>query len=154
MARRSHQALAGAAAGTCLVLVGCGGSSAPAAAPASSSAATAAGPAAGSFCADATSFMQHIPAAPKTRDLTSAEAKANMTVVLAATVHGFAGLEKAAPGTVHAALRKIVRIYKKDEKIVRASASLATASQAMAKENTAGTSSFQRLLRYISEHCH
>jgi hypothetical protein len=154
MARRSTKALAGAA-GACLMLAGCGGGGTPTAAgTTTASGTTAASPAAGGFCGDATTFMQHIPAAPRTKNLTSAQAKANMVVVLAATVHGFAALEKHAPGSLRTSLRKIVRVYTSDEKIMRATGDLATASEAMAREDTAGSESFQVLLKYISRNCH
>jgi hypothetical protein len=157
MARRSHQALSAAVAGACLTLCACGTTSAPSAAgsPAASTtgAATATGSASKHFCADASSFMQHIPAGPTTKHTTAAEARANLRTVLLATVKGFSALETEAPRKLHKPLKTIVGIYKADVKVLKRSGSLAQISQSMVKGNASGSLAFQRVLKYISVDC-
>ena len=164
MVRRSYLTLSVTAAGACLALCACGSSAAPGAGgtvPASSTASSSASAPAGTtkarltghFCTDASDFMRNIPAAPATRHVSEAQARANMSKVLKATVRGFTGLEKEAPASLHASLHKIVRIYQKDEKALRHSATLAQISESMVRGNAAGSIALQRLLRYIGQDC-
>lgn len=157
MARRSHRPLSAAVAGACLTLCACGTTSAPSAAgsPAASTmgAASTAGSASTHFCADASSFMQHIPAGPTTKHTTAAEARANLRKVLLATVKGFSGLEAQAPKKLHKPLKVIVGVYKADLKVLKNSGSLAEISQSMVKGNASGSLAFQRVLKYISVNC-
>jgi hypothetical protein len=151
MARRSHYSLSAAAAvaGACLTLSACGAGSAPAAA--GSPAATT--QAAGQFCDDATSFMRHIPAAPSGKHTSPGKARANLHQVLRDTIRGFTSLEAEAPAKLHAPLKKIIRVYKSDERALRNSASMAQISQAMVKGNASGTVAFQKVLKYIGTTC-
>lgn len=159
MTPRSHQALSAAAAGACLTLCACGAGSAPAAAgsPAAGTGATAS--AAGSpamtgrFCADANSFMRHVPAAPTTEHTTAAQARENLREVLRSTVAGFAALETEAPARLRKSLKTIVGVYKSDEKTLRASRSLTGMSQATVKGNASESAAFQQVLKYISVSC-
>lgn len=157
MARRSHQALSAAAAGACLALCACGGSS-PAAAGSPTASTTASDQPAsalmtGHFCNDASSFMRHIPAKPASRHLTTAEARDNLRKVLHSTVAGFTALEKEGPAKLHKPLHAIVGIYKSDEKKLRAAHTISQMSQAMVKGEAAGSSDFQRVLKYVSANC-
>jgi hypothetical protein len=159
MARRSHHVLSAAAAGACLTLSACGAASAPSAAgsaPASSPAtAETTGPATltGHFCGDASSFMQHIPAGPTTKNASPAKARANLRTVLRSTVSGFTGLRAEAPRDLRKPLKKIVNIYKSDEKVLKASGSLTRISESVVKGNASGAMAFQRLLKYMSVKC-
>jgi hypothetical protein len=152
MARRSHQALAAAAAGACLALCACGAGAAPAAS--GSSPASPAGMAAGGgFCANATNFMKNIPARPTSTKLTAAQARANLATVLTATLKGYSGLEKEAPAKLRKPLRKIIGIYKGDEKILRTTGDMAAVSEAMVQSDGEGARSFEQVLRYLSASC-
>jgi hypothetical protein len=164
MARRSYLTLSVTAAGACLALGACGASAAPGARGTTSASSTASSPASapagttkarltGHFCTDASDFMRNIPAAPATKHVSEAQARANMAKVLRATVRGFAGLEKEAPASLHASLHKIVRIYQKDEKALRRSATLAQISESMVRGNAAGSIALQHLLKYIGQRC-
>jgi hypothetical protein len=153
MARRSHYALSAAVAGACLTLSACGAGSAPAAAGSPSVSTQASGPAS-QFCGDATSFMRHIPAAPSGKHTSPAKARANLHKVLRDTIKGFTSLEAEAPARLHAPLKKIIRIYKSDEKALRSSASMAQISQAMVRGNASGSVAFQKVLKYIGTSCH
>jgi hypothetical protein len=181
MTRRTHrptsatatavQALAAAAAGTCLTLSACGTSSAPAGSSGSagsagtgaSRASGAGGTASGStgsavltghFCRDSSTFMRQIPAGPSSRHTSMAQARSSLTVILRSTVRGFTELKSEAPHSLHRPLAKIIAVYRADERIVRHSSSLTQISQAMVKKNVTASSSFQRVLRYISVSCH
>jgi hypothetical protein len=158
MARRSHQALVTAAAGACLTLCACGASPAPSAAGSAAATAKATGAAGsatltGHFCGDASSFMRHIPAAPATKDASTAQAKANLRKVLRSTVKGYTGLENEAPAKLRKPLKTIVAVYKRDEKVLRRSGNLAKISQSMAQGNATGSIAFERVLKYVSVHC-
>jgi uncharacterized membrane protein YdfJ with MMPL/SSD domain len=164
MARRSYLALSVTAAGACLALCACGAGAAPGAggtvsassttsSPASAPAGTAKARLTGHFCTDASDFMRNIPAAPATRHVSETQARASMSKVLKATVRGFTGLEKEAPASLHASLHKIVRIYQKDEKALRHSATMAQISESMVRGNAAGSIALQHLLRYIGQRC-
>src|SRR5580658_2153373 len=154
MARRTHQALAAAAAGACLALCACGAGAAPAASgpsPASTAGSVAGG--GGGFCADATSFMKSIPSRPATTHLTTAQARANLATVLTATLKGYSGLEKHAPAKLRKPLRKIIDIYKSDEKILRTTGDMAAVSESMVQSDGQGAKSFEQVLRYLSASC-
>jgi hypothetical protein len=153
MARPSPQVMAAAAAGAGLVLLcGCGSAAAPAA---GSTSAAASGPArlASRFCADASHFMRNIPAEPKVKRLTPTQARANMTEVLVSTVHGFAGLEKEAPARLRKPLRKIIAVYRADEKVVRTDGDMTKVSESMVQGDGSGSVAFQQVLKYISDTC-
>jgi hypothetical protein len=155
MARPSHQAAAAAAAGAGLLLLcGCGSSAAPAAAG-SSTPATGSSPArlASSFCGDASNFMRNIPEEPKSKRLTPTQAEANMDAVLVSTVQGFARLEREAPAKLRKPLRKIIAVYKADEKLLKKTGDMARVSQSMVQSDGAGSASFQQVLKYISVTC-
>jgi hypothetical protein len=166
MARRSYLTLSVAAAGAGLALCACGSGAAPGASGTTSASAAASSPAGamagagttrtrltGHFCTDASDFMRNIPAAPATRHLSEAQARDNMSQVLRATVRGFTGLEKEAPAALHASLHKIVKIYQKDERALRPSATLAQISESMVRGNAAGSIALQHLLKYIGQRC-
>jgi hypothetical protein len=166
MARRSYLTLSVTAAGACLALCACGASAAPGASGTTSASSAASVPASpttaagttparltGHFCTDAGDFIRNIPAAPATKHVSQAKARASEAKVLRATVRGFSGLEKESPASLRASLHKIVKIYQKDEKALRHSASLAQISESMVRGDAAGTIAFQHLLRYISQHC-
>jgi hypothetical protein len=153
MARPSPQVMAAAAAGAGLVLLcGCGSAAAPAA---GSTSAAASNPArlASRFCTDASRFMRNIPAEPKVKRLTPTQARANMTAVLVSTVHGFAGLEKEAPARLRKPLRKIIAVYRADEKIVRTDGDMTKVSESMVQGDGSGSAAFQQVLKYISDTC-
>ncbi|HEY1617782.1 MAG TPA: hypothetical protein VGG25_09200, partial [Streptosporangiaceae bacterium] len=155
---RSHYVLSAAAAGACLVLSACGASSAPGASGSPSAGATAAGSsgmttATGHFCDDASSFMRHIPAAPADKHASAVQARANLRTVLKATVKGFAELEAEAPHKLHKPLKRIVAIYRSDEKVIRKDGSLAQISESMVRGNSKGSSAFQKVLKYIAVSC-
>lgn len=152
MARPSPQVTAAAAAGAGLLLLcGCGSTAAPVAA----GSATASGPArlASRFCADASNFMRNIPAEPKVKRLTPTQARANMTAVLVSTVHGFTALETEAPAQLRKPLRKIIAVYKADEKILRTSGDMTKVSESMVQGDGSGSMAFQQVLKYISTTC-
>jgi hypothetical protein len=150
MARPSHQALAAAAAGgSLLLLCGCGSSAAPTSAPAASSPARLAS----RFCADASSFMQNIPAEPKAKRLTPTQARANMATVLVSTVRGFSTLEKEAPAKLRKPLRKIIAVYQTDEKVLRTTGDMTKISESMVQGDGSGSVAFQQVIRYIAGTC-
>jgi hypothetical protein len=152
MARPSPQVTAAAAAGAGLLLLcGCGSAAAPVAA----GSATASGSArlASRFCADASNFMRNIPAEPKVKRLTPTQARANMTAVLVSTVHGFTALEKEAPAQLRKPLRKIIAVYKADEKVLRTSGDMTKVSESMVQGDGSGSMAFQQVLKYISTTC-
>jgi hypothetical protein len=154
MARRSRYALTAAVAGACLTLCACGAGSAPAAGGSPSATMNAAGGASSAkFCSDATTFMRHIPSAPSGKHVSQATARANLHRVLQQTIKGFTGLEAEAPAKLHAPLKKIIHIYKADEKAVRNGKSLADISQAMVRGNASGSIAFQKVLKYIGHDC-
>jgi hypothetical protein len=151
MARPSHQVLAAAAAGASILLLGgCGSSAAPAAGPAASSS-----PARldSRFCTDATTFMRNIPAEPKVKRLTPTQARTNMAGVLVATVKGFTKLEKEAPAKLRKPLRKIIAVYKSDEKVLRTTGDMAKVSESMVQGDGSGSVAFQRVVAYIGGTC-
>lgn len=156
------RALAAAAAGTCLTLCACGTSSAPAGSSGSGAPGAGGSPSAstgtavltGHFCSDSSTFMRQIPAGPSSRHTSMAQARSSLTMILRSTVHGFTELKTEAPHSLHRPLRKIIAVYRADERIVRHSRSLMQISQAMVKENLSASSSFERVLRYISVSCH
>jgi hypothetical protein len=153
MARPSHQVLAAAAAGGSLLLLGgCGSSAAPAA---GSTAATASSPARldSRFCADASNFMRNIPAEPKVKRLTPTQARANMAAVLVSTVRGFTALEKEAPAQLRKPLRKIIAVYKSDEKVLRTSGDMTKVSESMVQGDGSGSVAFQQVIKYIAGTC-
>jgi hypothetical protein len=154
MARPSRYALSAAVAGACLTLCACGAGSAPAAGGSPSATVNAAGGGSSAkFCGDATSFMRHIPSAPSGKHISQATARANLHRVLQQTIKGFSGLEAEAPAKLHAPLKKIIRIYRSDEKAVKAGKSLASISQAMVRGNASGSVAFQKVLKYIGHDC-
>jgi hypothetical protein len=156
MARRSHQALSAVAAGACLALCACGSGSSPAAAGSPSVTASDQPESAvmtGHFCNDASSFMRHIPAAPKSKHLTAAQARANLRKVLHATVAGFTALDKESPARLHKPLRAIVAVYKSDEKKLRTARTISQMSHAMVKGEAAADPDFQKVLKYVSANC-
>lgn len=157
MAHRSHYVLSATVAGACLVLSACGASSAPRASGSPSAGAAASSPAVatttGHFCDDASAFMRHIPAAPSAKHASATQARANLRKVLSATVKGFTGLEAEAPHKLHKPLKKIVSIYKEDERAVRKDGSLAKISESMVRGNSTGSAAFQKVLTYISASC-
>jgi hypothetical protein len=154
MARPSHRVLAAAAAGGSLLLLGgCGSAAAPGAG---------ATPAAGTssparldsrFCADASNFMRNIPAEPKVKRLTPTQARANMAAVLVSTVRGFTTLEKEAPAQLRKPLRKIIAVYKADEKVLRATGDLTKVSESMVQGDGSGSVAFQQVVTYIAGTC-
>jgi hypothetical protein len=155
MARRSRYALSAAVAGACLTLCACGAGSAPAAAGSPSATMnTATGGSTAQFCDDATSFMRHIPSAPSGKHVSQAAARANLRKVLQQTITGFTGLNAEASAKLHAPLKKIIHVYKSDEKALKANKSLAAISQAMVRGNASGSIAFQKLLKYIGKQCH
>jgi hypothetical protein len=153
MARPSpHVTAAAVAAGAgLLVLCGCGSAAAPAGSPS----AAAASPArlASRFCADSSTFMRNIPAEPAAKHLTPAQAQANMAKVLVATVQGFTALEKEAPAKLRKPLRKIIGVYRTDEKVLRTTGDMSKVSESMVQGDSSGTTAFQQVLRYISGSC-
>ncbi|HEU5419790.1 MAG TPA: hypothetical protein VFV41_19030 [Streptosporangiaceae bacterium] len=154
MARRSRYVLSAAVAGACLTLSACGAGTAPAAGgspPATTNAAS--GGSTSHFCDDATSFMRHIPSAPSGKHVSQATARANLHKVLQQAVKGFTGLKAEAPARLHAPLKKIIHVYKSDEKAIKHSKSLADISQAMVKGNASGSIAFQKVLKYIGRNC-
>lgn len=155
MARRSQHLMSAAVVGACLTLAACGASAAPAAggSPSAKAATSAATSLTGHFCDDASDFMRHIPSGPTTKDASATQARANLLKVLRATIKGFSGLESESPKKLDKSLRRIIDIYKRDEKVVDRGASLAVISQSMVKGNSAGSVAFQRLLKYISVTC-
>jgi len=156
MARRSQYVMSAAVAGACLTVAACGASAAPGAASGSPSAKATTSTGAsltGDFCNDASSFMRHIPSDPTTKDASATQARANLRKVLRDTVKGFSGLESEAPKKLDKSLRKIVDVYKRDEKVVDHGATLATISQSMVRGNASGSAAFQHLLKYISVTC-
>lgn len=153
MARRSRYALSAAVAGACLTLCACGAGSAPAAVGSPSASVNAAGGGSGSFCGDATSFMRHIPSAPSARQVSQAKARAGLRKVLRQTVKGFTSLDAEAPAKLHAPLKKVIHVYKSDEKAMKNGKSMADISQAMVKGNASGSIAFQKVLKYIGTSC-
>lgn len=152
MARPSHPAMAAAAAGAgLLMLCGCGSAAAPAAGPTSA----AAGPArlASRFCADASTFMRHIPAEPKAKHLTPTQARANMSAVLVSTVSGFTALEKEAPAQLRKPLRTIISVYRTDQKVLRRTGDMSKISESMVQGDGSGSAAFLKVLKYISGSC-
>ncbi|MGH3272732.1 MAG: hypothetical protein ACRDNZ_00185 [Streptosporangiaceae bacterium] len=158
MARPSHQALAAAATGVSILLLGgCGSSPAPAATPLSSPEATAQATLSTHFCAKASEFTRHMPAEPKaTGHRTPAQAQADMSKVLVSTVHGFATLEKEAPAKLRKPLRKIISVYKSDEKVLRTTGDMSRVSQSMIQRGGTGSAAaaYHQVLKYVSAHCH
>jgi hypothetical protein len=142
------------ATGAGLLLL-CGGGSSAAPAAGSSTPATGSGPArlASSFCGDASNFMRNIPEEPKSKRLTPTQAEANMDAVLVSTVQGFARLEREAPAKLRKPLRKIIAVYKADEKLLKKTGDMARVSQSMVQSDGAGSASFQQVLKYISVTC-
>jgi hypothetical protein len=154
MARPSPQVTAAAAAGAGLLLLcGCGSAAAPAARGSTSAAASGPARLASRFCADASNFMRNIPAEPKVKRLTPTQARANMTAVLVSTVHGFTALEKEAPAQLRKPLRKIIAVYKADEKVLRTSGDMTKVSESMVQGDGSGSMAFQQVLKYISGTC-
>jgi len=159
-ARTAH-ALAAAAAGACLALSACGTSSAPArSAGSAGSVAGGSAPArtgsavlTGHFCRDSSTFMRQIPAGPSSRNTSTAQARSSLTTILRSAVRGFNELKTEAPHSLHRSLAKIIAVYRSDERIVRHSHSLTQISQAMVTENLRASSSFRRVLRYLSVSC-
>jgi hypothetical protein len=162
MIRRGQQALSAAAAGACLALCACGSGSAPAANGSSGSASSGAGSPTASagttirgtskFCRKAGSFMGKIPPAP-TGHVSVAAARANLTTVLQTTVRGFTELRAESPHSLRRPLKKIVAVYRADEKAVRSATSISQLSAAMVKHNESIASDFGRVLKYISANC-
>jgi hypothetical protein len=152
MARPSHRVLAAAAAGgTLLLLGGCGSSAAPAAGPAASSSSPARLDS--RFCTDATTFMRNIPAEPKVKRLTPTQARANMAAVLVSTVKGFTRLEKEAPAKLHKPLRKIIAVYRADEKVLRTTGDMTKVSESMVQGDGSGSVAFQQVVAYVAGTC-
>jgi hypothetical protein len=157
MARRS-QALLAAVAGGCLILCACGSAATPGAAGSAAASPTAATRTAplivtGHFCADLDAFMRNVPATPPTRQTSEAVARENLRKLLRSTVRGFTALKAEGPAKLHRPLRKIIGVYKADERALTTSRSLAQISEGMVREDSAGTAAFQRLLEYISVSC-
>lgn len=162
MIRRGQQALSAAAAGACLALCACGSGSAPAADGSSGSASPGAGTptvSAGAtirgtshFCRKASSFMGKIPP-PPTGHVTVASARANLTTVLQTTIRGFTELRAESPHSLRRPLKKIIAVYRADEKSVRSASSMSQLSAAMVKHNEAIAADFGHLLKYISATC-
>ena len=152
MARPSHQVPAAAAglAGL-LLLCGCGSSAAPAAA--GPAATTSPARLASRFCTDASGFMRTIPTVPKTKNLTPTQAQADMSPVLVSTVKGFTRLEKEAPARLHKPLKKIISVYKSDEKVLRTTGDMAKVSESMVRNEGSGSAAFQKLIKYIAVSC-
>jgi hypothetical protein len=97
--------------------------------------------------------MRHIPAAPADKHASAVQARANLRTVLKATVKGFAELEAEAPHKLHKPLKRIVAVYRSDEKVVHKDGSLAQISESMVRGNSKGSSAFQKVLRYIAVSC-
>jgi hypothetical protein len=161
MIRRAPQALSAAAAGAaCLALCACGASSVPTAGSSGSASASAGnssasgGALAGAspFCRKASSFMGKIPPAP-TGHVSLSEARTNMTTVLRATVHGFTELRTEAPHSLRRPLKKIISVYRADERSVRKAGSVTELSAAMVKHNVSAAHDFEHVLKYIGKHC-
>jgi hypothetical protein len=152
MARPSHQAAAAAAglAGL-LLLCGCGSSAAPAAA--GPAATTSPARLASRFCTDASGFMRTIPAVPKTKNLTPTQAQADMSALLVSTVTGFTRLEEEAPARLREPLKKIISVYKSDEKMLRKTGDMAKVSESMVQNEGSGSTAFQKLIKYIAVSC-
>jgi hypothetical protein len=151
MTRPSHQVTAAAAAGAGLLLLcGCGSAAAPAAGSASASS-----PArlTSRFCADASTFMRNIPAEPKAKRLTPTQARANMNTVLVSTVKGFTVLEKEAPAQLRKPLRKIIAVYRGDEKVLRTTGDMSKISESMVQGDGSGSVAFQQVVKYIATTC-
>jgi hypothetical protein len=161
MTRGSHYALTAiAAAGACLALSACGtgsghAGSAGSAGPVSAKAARAARAAAQTrrFCDSASSFMRSIPAPPTSAHISLAQARANLELVLRATVKGFTSLEGEAPASLRAPLTKIVGVYQAEEQTAATSGSMGQISQAVVKENLSASGDFDQVLKYISVSC-
>lgn len=159
MIRRGQQALSAAAVGACLALCACGSSSAPAASGSSGSPG-AGSPTAGAgsirstskFCRKASSFMGKIPPAPSGH-VSLAQARSNMTSVLRSTVNGFTELRADAPHSLRKPLKKIIAVYRADEKSVRSAGSISQLSAAMVKHNVQAASAFEHVLKYIASTC-
>jgi hypothetical protein len=162
MIRRGQQALSAAAAGACLALCACGSGSAPAADGSSGYPASGAGTPTASagaairgtshFCRKASSFMGKIPP-PPTGHVTVASARANLSTVLQTTVRGFTELRAESPHSLHRPLKKIIAVYRADEKAVRSASSISQLSAAMVKHNEAIAADFGHLLKYIAATC-
>jgi hypothetical protein len=152
MTRRSHQALAAAAAGACLALCGCGAGAAPVAAGSSPTSAAGAGAGAG-FCGNAVNFMKNIPPGPTGQHLTTAQAQANMAVVLTATLKGYSGLEKQAPAKLRKPIRKIIGIYQNDQQTLRTTGDMAAISQSMVQSDGRAAKAFEQVLEYLTVNC-
>jgi hypothetical protein len=152
MARPSHQAAAAAAglAGV-LLLCGCGSSAAPAAA--GLTATTSPARLAARFCTDASGFMRTVPAAPNTKNLTPTQARADLSAILVSTVKGFTRLEEEAPARLHEPLKKIISVYKSDEKVLRKTGDMARVSESMVANEGSGSAAFQKLIKYIAVSC-
>ena len=152
MARPSHQAPAAAAAlAGLLLLCGCGSSAAPAAA--GPTATTSPARLASRFCTDATAFMRSIPTGFKTKNLTPTQAQADMTAVLVSTVKGYTRLEKEGPARLREPLKKIIRIYTSDEKVLKKTGDMARVSESLVRNDGAGATAEQQVVKYISVSC-
>jgi hypothetical protein len=97
--------------------------------------------------------MRNIPAEPKVKRLTPTQARANMAAVLAATVKGFTGLEKEAPAKLRKPLRKIIAVYRADEKVLRTSGDMTKVSESMVQGDGSGSVAFQQVVAYIAGTC-
>ncbi|MGH3395130.1 MAG: hypothetical protein ACRDPO_10610 [Streptosporangiaceae bacterium] len=104
------------------------------------------------FCRKAGSFMGKIPP-PPTGHVSVASARANLTTVLQTTVRGFTGLRAESPHSLRRPLKKIISVYRADEKAVHSATSISQLSAAMVKHNEAIASDFGRVLKYISANC-
>ena len=152
MTRPRAQVTATIAGAGLLLLCGCGSSAAPGPA----------GPAAAAgrptrladrFCAGASTFMRGIPAGPKTKHLTPAQARAQVSVILVSTVQGYTSLENEAPAQLRVPLQKIIRVYQADEELLSQTGDMARVSQSMVQNEGAGSAAFQQVLTYLSARC-
>ena len=137
MTRPSHQVTAAAAAGrdSCCCA---GAGPRPRRRGPSSAAASSPARLASRFCADASTFMRNIPAEPKAKRLTPTQARANMSTVLVSTVKGFTALEKEAPAQLRKPLRKIIAVYRGDERVLRTTGDMSKISESMVQGDGSG----------------
>ncbi len=105
------------------------------------------------FCTDASGFMRTIPATPKTKNLTPAQAQADMSALLVSTVTGFIRLEEEAPARLHEPLKKIISVYQSDEEVLRKTGDMARVSESMVQNEGSGSTAFQKLIKYIAVSC-
>jgi len=97
--------------------------------------------------------MRSIPTGFKTKNLTPTQAQADMTAVLVSTVKGYTRLEKEGPARLREPLKKIIRIYTSDEKVLKKTGDMARVSESLVRNDGAGATAEQQVVKYISVSC-